>query len=87
MRAGCFVLLYAQPLTRIAALCTTDVTTTPSGDSTVMFARGTLTLPEPLAALAAELRDQRIAELNGPGWLFRVARPASTSAPNGCASA
>jgi hypothetical protein len=46
--AGSVLLLYAQPLPRIAQLRTSDITTTDSGEIAITVARGAIVLPEPL---------------------------------------
>jgi hypothetical protein len=68
--AGCLLLLYAQPLTRIAALQTGDIAATPDGQITITLARGAVALPEPLGSLAHALRDQRLADAGVDGWLL-----------------
>lgn len=68
--AGCLLLLYAQPLTRTAALKTTDVTITTGGGVAITLARGAVTLPDPLGAVTLALRDERVAAIDGDGWLF-----------------
>lgn len=47
--AGCFVLLYAQPLSRVVAM-TVDAITTTDNRVSVHFGTQALTVPEPLAA-------------------------------------
>jgi hypothetical protein len=56
---GPIPLLYAQPLTRIAQLRTSDITTADSGEIAITVARGAIVLPEPLASIA-------LAPRNGP---------------------
>jgi hypothetical protein len=68
--AGCLLLLYAQPLTRIAALRISDIAATPDGQITITLARGAVALPEPLGSLAHALRDQRLANAGSEGWLL-----------------
>jgi hypothetical protein len=72
--AGCLLLLYAQPLTRTAALRTTDVAVTPAGQTTITLARGAIVLPEPLGAIALALRDQGLTA-TGEGWLMPGYKP------------
>lgn len=67
--AGMLVLLYAQPLTRIAALRTGDVAVSSDGQATITLARGPIELPEPLGSLALALRDQH-PDADGNGWLL-----------------
>jgi len=61
--------LYAQPVTRIAALRASDIHTTAHATS-IALARGTVALPEPLDTLAASLRRQRSSVAGGDAWLF-----------------
>ena len=68
--AGLLLLLYAQPLTRTAALHTSDIATTTDGLTTLTVARGAIALPEPLATLARGLRDDRLDSLGHDGWLL-----------------
>jgi hypothetical protein len=55
--AGPLLLLYAQALTRTAALRTNDIATSAAGQTTLTVARGAIPLPDPLAALARSLQD------------------------------
>lgn len=64
------LLLYAQPLTRIAQLGTGDITTADGGEVALTFARGAIVLPEPLASIALALRYQRVADGEHDGWLL-----------------
>ena len=73
--AGSALLLYAQPLTRIAQLQTSDITTADSGETTITFARGAIVLPEPLASIALALRHQRISSGALDGWLLPGRKP------------
>jgi len=68
--AGCLLLLYAQPLTRTVELTTESISRRDDGEVAVVLARGPVLLPEPLATIARQLREQRIAQLGGDGWLF-----------------
>jgi hypothetical protein len=68
--AGLLLVLYAQPLTRTAALRVRDIATTTAGLTTLTVARGAIPLPDPLAALARALRGQRLASMGGDGWLL-----------------
>ena len=63
-------LLYAQPLTRIAALRTSDIARSSDGQATITIARGAIWLPEPLGELALGLRDERLALEGDEGWLL-----------------
>jgi hypothetical protein len=73
--AGSVLLLYAQPLTRIAQLCTSDITMTDRGETAITFARGANVLPEPLASIALALRCQRVADGEQDGWLLPGRKP------------
>jgi hypothetical protein len=73
--AGSVLLLYAQPLTRIAQLRTADITTTDSGETAITIARGAITLPEPLASIGLALRYQRVADGEQDGWLIPGRKP------------
>jgi hypothetical protein len=55
--AGSVLLLYGKPITRIVALRTTDIRTTPDGVITLRLGRGEIPLPEPLGPVAQVLRD------------------------------
>jgi hypothetical protein len=68
--AGSVLLLYAQPLTRIARLRTTDITMTEDGQTTIAIGRGHLSLPEPLASIALGLRYQQLQHTGHEGWLL-----------------
>ena len=69
--AGCLLLLYAQPLTRTAALRTSDVALTADSQTTITLGRGAIVLPEPLGSIALALRDQRFtASATTEGWLM-----------------
>jgi len=72
--AGSVLLLYAQPLTRIAQLRTGDITTADSGEVAITVARGAIVLPEPLASIALALR-QRISNGDVDGWLLPGRKP------------
>ncbi|MEO5724943.1 MAG: hypothetical protein ABIQ39_05685 [Ilumatobacteraceae bacterium] len=73
--AGSFVLLYAQPLSRIAAI-TIDTITTTDTDVTIRFGALALTIPEPLAthvtALISTGRTDHvgIGSITPSRWLF-----------------
>jgi hypothetical protein len=68
--AGLLLLLYAQPLSRTAALKTTDIAVTRDGEVTVTLARGAVALPEPLGSVAHALRFERLAATGAEGWLL-----------------
>jgi hypothetical protein len=68
--AGLLLLLYAQPLTRTAALKTSDITVTDDRTVMIALARGAVPLPEPLGSLAHALRYQRLAATGPEGWLL-----------------
>jgi hypothetical protein len=68
--AGSVLLLYGKPTTRIVALRTTDINTTPDGEITLRLGRGAIPLPEPLAQIAQALRDQQLARTGIDGWLI-----------------
>ena len=81
--AGCLVLVYAQPLTRIVVL-TADQVTVHGDRVTIALGDGPLELPEPLARLTATLARTRRARASTaatrtvPAWLFpgmRVGQP------------
>ena len=86
--AGSVLLLYAQPLTRIAQLRTSDITTADSGETAITVARGAdrppgaAGLDRARPALPAHLR--RRAQTAG---CSRAASPGRTSPPSTCASA
>jgi hypothetical protein len=69
------LLLYAQPLTRIAQLRTSDITAADSGEIAITVARGAIVLPEPLASVALALRYQRISNGEVDGWLLPRRKP------------
>jgi hypothetical protein len=68
--AGSVLLLYGKPTTRIVALRTTDIDTTPGGEITLRLGHGEIPLPDPLARVAQELRDQALARTGTDGWLL-----------------
>jgi hypothetical protein len=68
--AGSVLLLYAQPLTRIARLRTSDITMTDEGEVTIAVGRGHLTMPKPLASIALGLRYQQLQRTGHEGWLL-----------------
>lgn len=82
--AGCFVVLYGQPISRIAQLTTHQVNDTPDG-MTLALGVEPLSVPEPLAVLIRELvRTRRgyaaLGHTDAHAWLFpgaRASRPMS----------
>jgi hypothetical protein len=68
--AGSVLLLYGKPTTRIVALRSTDIHTTPDGEITLRLGRGEIPLPEPLAAIGRALREQQIERAGSHGWLL-----------------
>jgi len=72
--AGCLILLYAQPLTRIAALRRSAIRVSPDGTATLSLGREPVELPPPLAGLASHLPLRRTgrmsAHLDTESWLF-----------------
>lgn len=84
--AGVLLLLYAQPLVRIAALRTDDVLTTAQGLS-MRFGGGVpAPLPEPFAALVqahlANRPNMRTTNTAGSPWLFPGTSPGRHLHPN-----
>jgi hypothetical protein len=73
--AGAVLLLYAQPLTRIARIRTSDIAMNSNGETTLRVARGRFTLPEPLASLALALRYQQLQRTGDEGWLLPGRHP------------
>jgi hypothetical protein len=67
---GSVLLLYGKPITRIAALTTADIHTTPDGGITLRLGRGEIPLPEPLDAIAKALRDQQLQRTRSDAWLI-----------------
>jgi hypothetical protein len=67
---GSVLLLYAQPVTRIAALATTDIDITRDGTITLRLGRGRIALPDPLAQIALRLSDQQLRRTETNEWLF-----------------
>src|SRR5579859_352786 len=53
--AGCLLLLYAQQLSRIAAMTTSQVTSRDNGTVFISFGRGDLPVPAPLGTILTEL--------------------------------
>lgn len=78
--AGCLVLLYAQPLTRIAALRRSAIRVSPDGTATLSLGREPVELPPPLAGLASHLPLRRTGGLNRPGFSGGRVLPAAVAA-------
>lgn len=68
--AGSVLLLFGKPVTRIAALTTTDVHTAVDGEVTLRLGRGDVSLPGPLAEVAQALRDRELQRTGTDGWLL-----------------
>lgn len=73
--AGAILLLYAQPLTRIARIRTNDIATTGDGTITLTVGRGHFTLPDPLASIAFALRYEQLQRSGGKDWLLPGRHP------------
>ena len=77
--AGCLVLLYAQPVSRILML-TTEHLTTNRGRTAIRLGNTPLELPEPLGQLTARLASERPGRAttavggSAPAWLFQGMR-------------
>jgi len=77
--AGCLVLLYAQPVSRLLML-TTDHVTTSRDRIAIRLGNTPLELPEPLGALTATLARERPGRAStatggsAPAWLFQGMR-------------
>lgn len=87
--AGALVVLYAQPLTRIAALTVDDVVVNDSGEVSIEFRTHQIDLTEPFAALARQLPIRRkagAADLLHTRWLFPATRPDQAVNPTTIAS-
>jgi hypothetical protein len=73
--AGSFVLIYAQPLSRVAAMTVEQITTSETGVS-IRFATQPITVPDPPAGFIAELvvtgrsHHTRIGSINPTGWPY-----------------
>lgn len=83
--AGCLVLLYAQPLTRIATLTLAHASETPSGLS-LSLGSDPVDIPEPLARLVRELTARRrghtaIGCADDSTWLFPGGQPGRPISP------
>jgi hypothetical protein len=68
--AGCLMLLFGQPLSRVAALRAADVGTDPEGRASISLGRGALVLPDPLAEVALELRRRALRRGGEESWLL-----------------
>lgn len=73
--AGAALLLYAQPLTRIARIRISDIAMTSDGTIMLTIGRGRFILPEPLASIALALRYQRLRHAGEEGWLLPGRHP------------
>ena len=76
--AGALVLLYAQPLTRVAGLRIGQLAEGRDGEITIIFDRHQIDLTEPFAGLARQLpirRRQGAADHLETRWLFPSTRP------------
>ncbi|MCP4100742.1 MAG: hypothetical protein GY750_04855, partial [Lentisphaerae bacterium] len=76
--AGALVVLYAQPVTRIAGLCVDQLTEASDGEITISFESHQIDLTEPFASLAHQLpirRQQGAADHLETRWLFPSTRP------------
>jgi len=76
--AGTLLVLYAQPLTRIAGLSVDQLTEGLDGEITISFDRHQIDLTEPFASLARQLpisRRQGAADQLETRWLFPSTRP------------
>ncbi|MEH1129420.1 hypothetical protein [Micromonospora sp. CPCC 206061] len=81
--AAALVVLYAQPISRIVMLTTTDIHTT-GGTVTVAFGADRLELPEPFASLITKLPHRRRVGTSAhlPNqWLFPSARAGKHATP------
>jgi len=67
---GSVLLLFGKPVTRIAALRTTDIRTAVDGEVTLRLGRGDISLPEPLAEVTQALRDREVQRTGTDGWLL-----------------
>jgi hypothetical protein len=85
--AGSVLLLYGKPTTRIVALRTTDIQTTPAGEITLRLGRGEILVPEPLAGIAETLRGRQLQRTGTDRCCSRAGTPGSTSPPTGCSNA
>ncbi|MGH3249092.1 MAG: hypothetical protein ACRDOI_23200 [Trebonia sp.] len=83
--AGCLVLLYAQPLTRIAVLTLGHVGERPGGLG-LALGKDPVVIPEPLAGLVRELTARRrghtaIGRAQDSTWLFPGGQPGRPISP------
>ena len=83
--AGCLVLLYAQPLTRIAALTLGHITQGPAGLS-ISLGSDPVDIPDPLAGLISQLVTRRrghtaIGRADDSTWLFPGGQPGRPISP------
>jgi hypothetical protein len=68
-------------LTQIAALPTSAINLTADGQTTLRLGRGEIPLPEPLAAIALALRNQRVNRGEGIAGCSPAATAEPTSLP------
>jgi hypothetical protein len=78
--AGCLVLLYAQPLSRITLITRDRIDRCHDNTLTLRFSTDPVTIPEPLAGLITELADtgRRYVGVGSPAttpWLFPGLQP------------
>ena len=78
--AGCLVLLYAQPLSRITIITRDQITRHDNGTLTLRFGTDPATIPEPLAELIRNLLDTGrpytgVGSLADTPWLFPGLHP------------
>lgn len=85
--AGILVLLYAQPLTKIAALTTSAVVTDDDGETRILLGEEAIPLPKPFAIMMNEhlaaRPNMRTVGAGGPAnpWLFPSQNPGHHLAP------
>lgn len=84
--AGCLLLCYAQPLSRITAITLDQATRRDDGTTTIRLGRDHIVVPEPLAGLLGELIDtgRRYTAVGAPAtsrWLFPGAMPGRPLTP------
>ena len=69
--AGCLLLLYAQPLTRIVTLTTSQLTITAAGNAEITLGRGAVKLPAALTDAARQVLARAASRVTDDrGWLF-----------------
>jgi hypothetical protein len=77
--AACLMLLYAQPLSRVLRLATSDVTHGDDGQLHIRFGRPPAPVPEPVASLLHQLIADRPATTTST-WLFPGRNPGQPAA-------